>query len=211
MRVVGAGNSRTENQQCGGNMIQRQLLLQLVEGALEERGGSRKHGVAARFGDACGERGRMLFRNAGINIMRARTLAKISCDAVRSRGCGGDDHQSRFAAETALQRCHGHFAIVFTCVERFAERGLRILPMIGLAFARMRLRIGLIAAVRTVVGLLAIVEAQAFGGVNMHYDRVVDAFDLVQHLHQRVNIIALLHIAVIQAECLEQVQFRRAI
>ena len=83
--------------------------------------------------------------------------------------------------------------------------------MIGLAFARMRLRIGLIAAVRTVVGLLAIVEAQAFGGVNVHYDRMVDAFDLVQHLHQRVNIIALLHVAVIQAECLEQVQFRRAI
>ena len=83
--------------------------------------------------------------------------------------------------------------------------------MIGLAFARMRLRIGLIAAVRTFVELLAIVEAQAFGGVNMHYDRVVDTFDLVQHLHQRVNIIALLHVAVIQAKCLEQVQFRRAI
>ena len=55
--------------------------------------------------------------------------------------------------------------------------------MIGLAFARMRLRIGLIAAVRTFVELLAIVEAQAFGSVNMHYDRVVDTFDLVQHLH----------------------------
>ena len=83
--------------------------------------------------------------------------------------------------------------------------------MIGLALARMRLRIGLIAAIRTVAGLRVIVEAQTFGGVNMHYDRVVDAFDLVQHLHQRVNIIALLHIAVIQAECLEQVQFRSTI
>ena len=83
--------------------------------------------------------------------------------------------------------------------------------MIGLALARMRLRIGLIAAIRTIVGLCAIVEAQAFGGVDMHYGRVVDAFDLVQHFHQRVNIITLLHIAVIQAECLEQVQFRRAI
>ena len=55
--------------------------------------------------------------------------------------------------------------------------------MIGLAFARMRLRIGLITAVRTIVGLFTIVEAQAFGSVNMHYDRVIDTFDLVQHLH----------------------------
>ena len=211
MRVIRTGNSRTENQQRSGNVIQRQLLLQLVERTLEERGGSRKHRAAACFGDTRCKCGRMLFRNAGINVMRACTLAKISCDAVRTGGCGGDDHQSRFAAETAFQRCHGHFAIVFACVERLAERGLRILPMIGFALARMRLRIGLIAAIRTIAGLRVIVEAQTFGGVNMHYDRVVDAFDLVQHLHQRVNIIALLHIAVIQAECLEQVQFRSTI
>ena len=36
-------------------------------------------------------------------------------------------------------------------------------------------------------------------------DRVVNVFDLVQYFHQRVNVITLLHIAVVQAECLEQI------
>ena len=46
--------------------------------------------------------------------------------------------------------------------------------MVGLALARMRLRIGLIAAIRTIVGFRFVIEAQAFGGVDMHYDRVVN-------------------------------------
>ena len=83
--------------------------------------------------------------------------------------------------------------------------------MVGLALARMRLRIGLIAAIRTIVGFRFVIEAQAFGGVDMHYDRVVNVFDLVQYFHQRVNVITLLHIAVVQAECLEQIQFGHAI
>ena len=68
----------------------------------------------------------------------------------------------------------------------------------------MRLRIGLIAAIRTIVGFRFVIEAQAFGGVDMHYDRVVNVFDLVQYFHQRVNVITLLHIAVVQAECLNR-------
>ena len=83
--------------------------------------------------------------------------------------------------------------------------------MVGLALARMRLRIGLIAAIRTIVGFRFVIEAQAFGGVDMHYDRVVNVFDLVQYFHQRVNVITLLHIAVVQAECFEQIQFGHAI
>ena len=37
------------------------------------------------------------------------------------------------------------------------------------------------------------------------------SFDLVQYFHQRVNVITLLHIAVVQAECFEQIQFGHAV
>lgn len=95
MCIVRAGNARSENQQRRRNMIQRQLLLQLVVNTLEERGGSRQNRPASSLRDACGERGRMLLGNAGVHIMRSGTFTEITGDAIRTRGGGGDDHQSR--------------------------------------------------------------------------------------------------------------------
>ena len=57
-------------------MIQCQLLLQLVERALEERGGSRKHRASASPGDTRGECGGMFFRDTGIDVVGAGTFTK---------------------------------------------------------------------------------------------------------------------------------------
>lgn len=188
MCIVRAGNTRSENQQRRRNMIQRQLLLQLVVNTLEERGGSRQNRPASSLRDACGERGRMLLGNAGVHIMRSGTFTEITGDAIRTRGGGGDDHQSWLVFETGLQRSHGYLTVVFACVKRLAERAVRILPMIRLALAGMRLRIGLVASVGTILCLGLIAETQALGGVDMQHDGMVDILQVFKRRDQRVHI-----------------------
>ena len=211
MCIVRAGNARSENQQRRRNMIQRQLLLQLVVNTLEERGGSRQNRPASSLRDACGERGRMLLGNAGVHIMRSGTFTEITGDAIRTRGGGGDDHQSRLVFETGLQRSHGHLTVVFARVKRLAERAVRILPMIRLALAGMRLRIGLVASVGTILRLGLIAETQALGGVDMQHDGMVDILQVFKRRDQRVHIVALLHITVVKSERLEQIQLRGSV
>ena len=146
-----------------------------------------------KFDTHAGERGRMLLGNAGVHIMRSGTFTEITGDAIRTRGGGGDDHQSRLVFETGLQRSHGHLTVVFARVKRLAERAVRILPMIRLALAGMRLRIGLVASVGTILRLGLIAETQALGGVDMQHDGMVDILQVFKRRDQRVHIVALLH------------------
>ena len=76
MRVVRTGKAGAEDQQRHRNMVQRQLLLQLIERALEKRGGSRQHRSSAGFGDTCRERRGMFLGDAGIDIVRTRASRK---------------------------------------------------------------------------------------------------------------------------------------
>ena len=80
--------------------------------------------------------------------------------------------------------------------------------MIRLALAGMRLRIGLVASVGTILRLGLIAETQALGGVDMQHDGMVDILQVFKRRDQRVHIVALLHITVVKSERLEQIQFR---
>ena len=212
MRVVRTGKAGAENQQRHRNMVQRQLLLQLVERALEKRGGSRQHRSSAGFGDTCRERRGMFLGDAGIDIVRTRAFTEITGYAVRPGCRGGDDHQSRFVRKPGFERVHRHGAIVFTRVECRVERRIGILPVIRLALAGMRFGTCLVAAIRTIVAIAGrFVESESLGGMHMHYDRMVDVLDCAQRLHQRVHIVASLHISVVQTERFEQVQCGRAV
>ena len=196
MRVIGVGDAGAEHEQRGRRAVQGQLLLQLVVGALEERGRRGQHRTPAGLGDAGGEGDRMLLRDAGVHVVRAGTLAERPGDAVRPGGGGGDDDQARLRGEPLLQRPHRHLAVIFTCPGQAVGGGQRILPVVRLATA-------LDEPGRRVFG----VQPQSLERVHMQDDRMVDVLDLFEHLHERGHVVAVLDIAVVQPEGVEQIGF----
>lgn len=88
MRVVGSGQSAAEVEQRHWGAVQRQLLLQLVERALEERRGSGQHRSSAGPCDARGERHGVLFGDAGIDVVPSGPFPERAGDAVRARRRG---------------------------------------------------------------------------------------------------------------------------
>ena len=204
MGVVGAGQAAPEIEQRRRGAVQRQLLLQLVEGALEERGRGGQHRPPAGPGDARGERHRVLLGDAGIHIVPAGALAERPGDAVRPRGRGGDDHQSRLLGESWLQRGHGQLPVMLARAGGLGGRGIRILPVVRLAAAggqRLRFRCLVRRRLR---------QPKALHCVDVHDDRVVDVLHLAERAHQRRDVVAPLHIAVVQPERPEDIRLRRA-
>ncbi len=118
MRIVGGGETCAEGKERHRGVVEGELLLQLVEGALEERGGGGHDGSATGLGDARGKSHGMFLGDAGIHIMRAGALTEVLRDAVGTGRGGRDDHQPRFGGETAFQRRHGKTAVVFAGAKR---------------------------------------------------------------------------------------------
>ncbi len=54
-------------------------------------------------------------------------------------------------------------------------------------------------------------ETQTLDGVHVQHDRMVGVFDAAQRLHQRMHVVALLHVTVVKAERLEDIGLRGAV
>lgn len=96
MRVVRTGKAGAENRWRHRNMVQRQLLLQLVERALKREVASTGLPPA---GDTCRERRSMFLSDAGVDIVRTARSRESRATRV-SRG--GD--RNRFVRKPRFEQ-----------------------------------------------------------------------------------------------------------
>lgn len=169
-----------------------QILLQLVIGALQERGRHLIHGLAARLGDAGDRRHRMLFGDADVHELVARLLTLLRAEPAVARRASGQHHHAPVPLHLVQQVVAGHTRVILrrSGLYHGVLHGLWQHPVPG--FLRLA---------RGVHSL----QAMSLVGVDVHDDWMVDVLDFDERVDQRVDIVAVLHIPVVESEGTEQV------
>ena len=190
MRRVTGSDACAEYKYYRSVSVEGKVLHQLVIGSLQERSVHHEHRLRAALCHTGNHCNRMLFRNSDVDKLLTHAVAPCLVHSERGRRCGVDDADRRIGSGLCLQKLAG---IVVTAL---VARGLKVL--------RHSVVTGLLVGNRPV-------GAESLLGMNVHDNRMVDVLHCRECIDQRVDIVALFHIAVVKADRAEQVQLARSV